>query len=146
MGDVRRTVLYYGEWMTRIGRFRRLADGFEIWVGAADFGSRVRGVVGKKRIADDSIAAIFTTCGMVRIVFDHDDELILRQEVLDDFPQAVLDRIGVRWEEPPASTRWWVSSAQVYIDQMRARQRLLGLVSFKAGRRRPRPPVDPPWT
>jgi hypothetical protein len=96
--------------------------------------SRMLGAVGRKRILDSSIEGIFTACGLVRIVFDEDDEVILRQEVLADFPQAVLDRVGVRPDVPPASSGL-MSSAQRYIDQMRARQRALGPVSFKHGRR-----------
>jgi hypothetical protein len=144
VSDVRRTVLYYGEWASRSGRFRRLDDGFELWIGGGELISRVLGAVGRKRIADSSIDAIFTTCGLVRIVFDEDDEVILRQEILDDFPRVVLDRVGVKPEVPPASSGLG-NSAQRYIDQMLARQRALGPVSFKGGRR-PTRDADPPWT
>lgn len=98
------------------GRAQRVDEGFDIWVPIWDIGSWFYGLRGKKHISDDSVDAIFRSPDWIRIKFDGDDEIMIRDDILKDVPDSALERLTILDDFPldlPLQNR---------IDEMQARQ------------------------
>ena len=128
MPFVRRSSIWYFVWASREGRVQRVEDGIIIWFPLWDYAALGVGLRGRKYISDVSIVSISRSPPLIRIRFDGSDEIIMMDDILDDFPREILDRLTIwvdeRIDEPH----------QKRIDAMVERQAPLGPVSWRFGR------------
>lgn len=87
------------------------------------------GLRGRKHISDASIISISRSPQWMLVRFDGSDEIIImKDDILDDFPPDVLDRTPIQVDEQMDER------LQERVDAMRARQATLGPVSWRFGR------------
>lgn len=86
----RRTQIFYHEWSIpgAVGRVRRVDGGFVLWVAAWHPYRWIYGLHKSKTISDSAVSCIYRYPNVIRIVFDENDEIMLRDEVLFDLGSA----------------------------------------------------------